>query len=214
MMYESLYQYFLQYKQLSLPGIGTFFLDRTPATVNFPDKRMDPPCYAVRLQASGVVPSRSFFTWLGAALQVSERDAVIRYNDFAFDLKKAILSGARINWKGMGQLSKGLAGEIKFLPEDRLQPEAPVRAEKLIREKADHMVRVGEEERTSVEMTAFLNKTEEKKNYWWAWALMLGLLAVMYIGWYLSENGVGIAATSNPGKLQPQAGGVYYRVIP
>ena len=95
MMYESLYQYFLQYKQLSVPGIGTFFLDRTPATVNFPDKRMDPPVYAVRLDASGLTPSRSFFSWLGAALQVSERDAVIRFNDFAFDLKKSILSGAR-----------------------------------------------------------------------------------------------------------------------
>ena len=214
MMYESLYQYFLQYKQLSVPGIGTFFLDRTPATVNFPDKRMDPPVYAVRLDASGVTPSRSFFSWLGAALQVSERDAVIRFNDFAFDLKKSILSGARINWKGMGQLSKGLAGEIKFLPADLFQPEAPVGAEKLIREKADHMVRVGEEERTSEEMTAFLNKTEEKKNYWWAWALMLGLLAVMYIGWYLSENGVGMSAISNPGKLHPQAGGINYRILP
>ena len=64
MMYESLYQYFLQYKQLSVPGIGTFFLDRTPATVNFPDKRMDPPVYAVRLDASGVTPSRSFFSWV------------------------------------------------------------------------------------------------------------------------------------------------------
>jgi hypothetical protein len=182
MMYESLYQYFLQYKQLPVPGIGTFLLERKPAMVNFPDKRMDPPAYAVSLEASGVAPSRSFFNWLGAALQVSERDAVIRYNDFAFELKKSILSGALVNWKGMGQLSKGLAGDIKFVPVQLLQPEAPVRAEKPIREKAAHKVRVGEDERTSEEMTAFFNKPEEKRDYWWAWALILGLVAVMFIG--------------------------------
>jgi hypothetical protein len=214
MMYESLYQYFLQFKQLPVPGIGTFLLERKPAVVNFPDKRMDPPAYAVSLEASGVAPSRSFFSWLGVALQVSERDAVIRYNDFAFELKKSILSGARVNWKGMGQLSKGLAGDIRFIPVQSLQPEAPVRAEKPIREKAAHKVRVGEDERTSEEMTAFFSKPEEKKNYWWAWALMLGLIAVMYIGWYISTNGVGLAATSNPGQLPLQEAGSTYRILP
>jgi hypothetical protein len=214
MMYESLYQYFLQYKQLPVPGIGTFFLERKPAVVNFPDKRMDPPAYAVSLESSGVAPSRSFFNWLGAALQVSERDAVIRYNDFAFDLKKSILSGALVNWKGMGQLSKGLAGDIKFVPVQFLQPEAPVRAEKPIREKAAHKVRVGEDERTSEEMTAFFSKPEQKKDYWWAWAMILGLVSVMYIGWYISENGVGLSSTSNPGLLQQKEAGTTYRIIP
>lgn len=214
MMYESLYQYFLQYKQLPVPGIGTFLLERTPAVVNFPEKKMDPPAYAVRLQPSGLAPSRTFFAWLGAALQVSERDAVIRFNDFAFELKKSILSGSQINWKGIGLLSKGLAGDIKFVPAGLLQPESPVPAEKPIREKAAHMVRVGEDQRTSEEMTAYFNQTGEKKDYWWAWALVLGLVAVMYIGWYISAHGVGQSSTSNPQLLKPQPSGTTYRLIP
>lgn len=212
-MYESLYQYFLQHKQLPVPGIGTFLLERTPAVVNFPEKKMDPPAYEVRLQASGLAPSRAFFTWLGAALQVSERDAVIRFNDFAFELKKSILSGSRITWKGMGSLSKGLAGDIKFMPEGRLQPESSVQAEKPIREKAAHMVRVGEDQRTSEEMTAYLNQADAKKDFWWAWALVLGLVAVMFIGWYISAHGVGQSATSNPQLLKPQQSGTTYRLI-
>ena len=114
----------------------------------------------------------------------------------------------------MGQLSKGLAGDIKFVPVQLIQPEAPVRAEKPIREKAAHKVRVGEDERTSEEMTAFFSKPEEKKNYWWAWALMLGLIAVMYIGWYFSTNGVGIAVTPNPACLHAPEAGSTYRIIP
>ncbi len=214
MMYESLYQYFLLHKQLNVPGIGTFLLERKPAVINFPEKRLDPPGYAISLQTSGTAPSRTFFTWLGAALQVSERDAVIRYNDFAFELKKALLSGARINWKGMGQLSKGLAGDIRFVPGNQLQPETPVRAEKLVREKAAHKVRVGEDERTSEEMTAFFSQTEAKKNFWWAWALVAGLVAVMYIGWYISENGIGLSSTSNPKKIVPLESGSSYRLLP
>jgi len=214
MMYESLYQYFLQYKQLPVPGIGTFLLERTPAVVNFPEKRIDPPVYAVRLQPSGVNPSRSFFTWLGAALQISERDAVIRYNDFAFEMKKSILSGALVNWKGVGQLSKGLAGDIRFVPAPSIHPEAPVRAEKPIRENAAHKVRVGEDERTSEEMTAFFSKSAAKKEYWWAWSLVLGLLAVMYIGWHISESGVGLSSTTNTRLVRLPEAGSTYRIIP
>ena len=213
-MYESLYQYLLKYKQVPVPGIGTFLLERTPALVNFPEKKMDPPSYVVRLQASGLAPSRAFFNWLGSALQVSERDAVIRFNDFAFDLKKSILSGAHINWKGIGVLSKGLAGDIRFVPETPLRPEAPVRAEKPVREKAAHMVRVGEEHRTSEEMTAFFSQAEEKRDYWWAAALVLGLVAVMFIGWYTSAHGVGQSSTSNSRLLNPLQPGTTYRLIP
>ncbi len=213
MMYESLYQYFLQHKQLSVPGIGTFILERTPAVVNFPEKKMDPPGYAVRLQPSGQAPSRSFFNWLAAALQLSDREAVIRFNDFAFELKKSVLSGVQINWKGMGQLSKGLAGEIRFVPVKTLLPEAPVIAEKPIREKAAHMVRVGDDERTSVEMTAFLNKEDEKKDYWWAWALVIGLAAITFIGLNFSQKGVSMSTSANPGLVKPLESGTGYRVI-
>ncbi len=197
-----------------MPGIGTFLLERTPALVNFPEKKMDPPAYTVRLQPAGQAPSRSFFTWLSAALQVTEREAVVRFNDFAFELKKSILSGAHINWRGIGALSKGLAGDIKFTPERLMQPESPVRAEKPIREKAAHMVRVGEDQRTSEEMTAYLNQAGEKKDYWWAWGLVLGLVAVTYIGWYTSAYGIGQSSTSNPQLLTPQQPGATYRLIP
>lgn len=213
MMYESLYQYFIQHKQLSVPGIGTFILERTPAVVNFPEKKMDPPAYAVRLQPSGQVPSRSFFNWLAAALQLSDREAVICFNDFAFELKKSVLSGAQISWNGMGQLSKGLGGEIRFVPVKTFQAEAPVTAEKPIREKAAHMVRVGEDERTSAEMTEFLRKADEKRDYWWAWALVIGLAAITFIGLNFSQKGVSMSSSANPGLIKPLESGTGYRVI-
>ncbi len=98
------------------------------------------------------------------------------------DVKNKISSGEIIDWNGVGTLSRGLAGEIKFKSAvNNLGYEEPVTAEKVIREKAEHMVRVGEDERTSAEMTEMLNQPEEKKSYWWAYALALALLAVLFL---------------------------------
>ncbi|MBL7724624.1 MAG: hypothetical protein JNK27_10770 [Chitinophagaceae bacterium] len=203
MMYAELYQFLIQHKQLPVPGIGTFLLERKPAAVNFPERKIEPPVYGVSLQPVGNSPSKNFFIWLGAALQVSDRDAVIRYNDFAFDLKRQLSGGDIVNWKGVGQLSKGLGGDIKFIPQEKRSLESPVAAEKVMREKAEHMVRVGEDEKTSVEMTELLSHTETKKSYWWAYALIVALLSVMFIGWYFSENGISMSSTSNSKKLVP-----------
>ena len=203
MMYTELYQYLIQHKQLSVPGIGTFLLERRPAAVNFPERKIEPPAYGVSLQTVSKSPSRNFFIWLGAVLQVSDRDAVIRFNDFVFDLKRQLSGGNIVNWNGIGQLSKGLGGDIKFIPQEKRSLESSVVAEKVMREKAEHMVRVGEDEKTSAEMTELLSHTEKKKSYWWAYALVVALLSVMFIGWAFSENGISMSSTSNSKKLVP-----------
>jgi len=203
MMYPELYQYFLLHKQLPVPGIGTFLVERKPAQIDFPNKQLLPPLYTIALKAAAPVPSGTFFNWLGSALGISQMDAVIRFNDFVFDLKKQVEKGHTVNWSGVGSIKKGLAGEIKFTPHEIAVSEQPVPAVKVLREKAEHTVRVGEDERTSVEMEEMLAKPEEKRSNWWALALVLGLLAIIFIGWYFSEHGVEISSAANSKKLTP-----------
>ena len=74
-----------------------------------------------------------------------------------------------------------MAGEIKFKPEKEMILEKPVTAEKIIRLNAEHMVRVGEDNKTSAEMVELLNQTQEKKSFWWAYALSLALLCIIFI---------------------------------
>jgi hypothetical protein len=198
MMYGELYQYFILYKQLNVPGIGTFQLERIPATADFPNKVINAPSFSIALQHDNATPSKRFFNWLAHALQVSDQDAVVRFNDFAFDIKQKIRNGDKITWEGVGTLSSGLAGEIRFEPAMKNKTlEAPVKAEKIIREKSEHMVRVGEDERTSDEMIEFLNQPAARRNYWWAWALIAGLIITMFIGWYFSENGLQVMSSGN-----------------
>ncbi len=213
-MYQELYQFFLLHKQLPVPGIGTFLLERKPAVIDFPNRKVNPPVYSIALGSPGLSPSAQFFTWLAHAFHISDNDAVVRFNDFVFDMKKQIAEGDIINWDGMGTLSRGLSGDIKFIPAIAGMLEEPLQAEKVIREKAGHMVRVGEEEKTSVEMTEMLNKPEEKRSYWWVPAVAVMLLAVMFTGWYFSEHGVAVSSTANDKKLVPEEATASYSILP
>jgi hypothetical protein len=202
-MYAELYQYLLQHKKLTVPGIGTFLLNRQPAFSDFPNRLIHPPAYSISLSEEAAPVSSQFYNWLGALSGTSARDAVVRFNDFSFDLKKKISEGDEINWHGIGAIRKGLADGIKFMPYNPSVIEAPVTAEKVIRQKAEHMVRVGEEEKTSEEMTALLNKEETKKNYWWVWAAAIALLSLLFIGLHFSKHGLDVDAVGNGVKLVP-----------
>ena len=214
MMYEELYRYFIQHKKLIVPGVGTFLLERKPAESDFVNKQINPPSYSVSLQASGDSPSIHFFKWLAGSLHISDHDAIIRFNDFVFDLKKQINDGSTIEWQGMGKFNKGLAGELKFIPAIISGMEIPVAAEKVIREKAEHMVRVGEDQKTSVEMTEMLNQPKAKKSLWWVAALAVGLLALLFIAWYFYEHGVDVSSTANSMKLVPMEATAPYQALP
>jgi len=62
---------------------------------------------------------------------------VIRFNEFAFDLKKKMDEGSIIKWKGIGTLEKK-ENRVNFQPEENIVVESPVKAEKIIREHAEH----------------------------------------------------------------------------
>ncbi len=200
-MYDPIFQYLLRHHRLALPGIGTIILERKPAQINFPGKQALPPAYHFTLQSPETPPTGKFSGWLSAFLQVSQEEAQRLFQSFASGLKNQLMAGDTVQWSGLGRLEKGPAGNITFTPDEPSVQESPVPANKVIREKAEHTVRVGEEEKTSVQMTEMLGRTENKRSTWWAWALGLGLLCVIFIGWYLSENGLDITSTANTSRL-------------
>jgi len=213
MMYPELYQLLLQHKKLHLPGIGTLVLERKPATIDFPNKLMNAPGYSFTMQSSAFIPSGRFFNRLGAMLGISQMDAVIRFNDFVFAMKKQVERGDTVSWNGVGVIKKGLGGEIKFLA-DTITAGKPVPAAKVLRERAGHSVGVGEEEKTSDEMTDMLAKRQEKRSYWWAYALSIGLLAFIFIGWYFSEHGMDTSSAANSKKLIPATAAATHKELP
>jgi hypothetical protein len=150
--------------------------------------------------------------WQGHCI-FSDHDAIIRFNDFVFDLKKQVNDGNIIEWHAVGAISKGLAGETKFDPAIRPALEKPVVAEKVIREISEHMVRVGEDQKTSAEMQEMLNLPETKRSRWWIAALVAGLLALFFIGWHFYEHGIDVSSTTNNMKLVPMEATAPYQTL-
>lgn len=214
-MYQHLYEYLILHKQLNVPGIGTFLVERKPAETEFTHKQINPSAYSIILQQGNAAPSKRFFNWLSGQLNLSYHEAIVQFNGFAIDLKNHVLSGNKIIWDDIGMLSKGMAGEIRF--ESALKDyrfESRVSAIRVIREKAVHSVRVGEEEKTSAEMSEWLNPAEVGKSYWWAPALIVAILLIIVAGIYFSQMGWKPSSAANQQKLSPQQGKVNYRTLP
>jgi len=201
-MFKELYQYLVLNNYLSLTGIGTFHIERMPAQMDFPNKAINAPTYSVIFSQSTGNNNRNLYQWLAGVFNVSEREAVVRLNDFLFQLKKQILDGEVIDWSGVGQLRKDLSGSIRLVPAAlEFDFNKMVPAEKVIRENAPHRVRVGEEEKTSVEMTEILALPETRKTNWWAIPLAVGIITIIFIGWYLSQHGVDPVSISNKQRI-------------
>lgn len=207
-MYAELYCFLISHKELNVPGIGTFLLEKKSARADFLNKCVHPPVYCFSFQTLNNSPSKKLFSWLADALNISDRDAVVRFNDFAFDLKKKIDEGSIVKWKGVGILEKK-ENQIKFWPEESIAIDRPVTAEKIIRENVEHTMLVGERERTSTEMLdsirrsgeQWFHRTEKKVFRWWIVALILGILLVGFIGWHFSENGWNVTSVGNQQKI-------------
>jgi len=197
-MQDTLYEFLLLNKKLSLPGIGTISLCQSSAQHDFSNKQFVAPTSFFSIDPRNDKPSKKLFDWLSSSLGITEWEAIKSVNDFSFDLKKKLSEFGEVSWEKVGVIRRNNNGDLKLDPQNiSLQSEPPVIAQKVIRVKAEHIVLVGEKEKTSVEMEEFLVGSRVKKNYTWLIALILTVLAVMFIGWYFSEKGFSTSSAGN-----------------
>lgn len=197
-MQEALYQYLILHGEVSLPGIGTICLQKKSSLFDFTNKVVNPPSYSFIMKSAAESPSRKTFDSLSKALKVTEWDAIRVINDFSFDLKNKISVSGQATWQNVGTLQRDDKGNIVLNSINVIaESEQPVPAEKVLRVKAEHLIRVGEMERTSFEMEELLSEPADKKDYGWLIGIVITVIAVMFVGWYLSENGVRPASAGN-----------------
>lgn len=197
-MRNSLYEFLILHKKLSLPGIGTIGLYRNSSQLDFTNKQFTSPSYSFKIESKNDKPSKKLYDWLCSSLGIAEWDAIKAVNDFSFGIKEKITQEGEMSWEKIGVFRRNDNGDITLeSAEISLQSEQPVFAEKVIREKSEHTVLVGEQERTVVEMEEYFAQEVPKKNYGWIIALILTVLAIMFIGWYFSEKGFSPSSAGN-----------------
>jgi len=197
-MQDILYEFLLLHKKLSLPGIGTIALCKLSAQHDLPNKQFTAPSFYFTIESRNDKPSKKLFDWLSSSFGITEWDAIRSINDFSFDLKKKLSENGEVAWANVGMIRRDNNGDLKIDQQSiSLQSEQPITAEKVIRLKAEHTVLVGEQEKTSVEMEEYFSGSPARKNYSWLIAVILTVLAVMFIGWYFSEKGFSPSSAGN-----------------
>lgn len=203
-MQDILYEFLLLNKKLSLPGIGTIALCQNSAMLDFSNKQFTAPSFYFTIESRNDMPSKKLFDWLSFSIGITEWDAIKSVNDFSFALKKKLSENGEVNWENVGVIRRDNNGDLKLeMQKILLQSEQPVTAQKVIREKAEHTVLVGEKEKTSVEMEEYFAVSPVKKNYSWLIAVILTVLAVVFIGWYFSEKGFSASSAGNQSVIKP-----------
>jgi hypothetical protein len=198
-MFEVLNAYLFQHRSISIPGLGTIYLDTHPASVDVADRTMLPPVYQFRFDRYFDQPDREFFAYIAAQRNVLDYEAIKWYNEFSFELRNRIRNEDRVSWDGVGVLRKDDSGNVDFESAPSvlafMQPTPAIRVN---RQDAQHTLLVGDRERTSGEMNEWLQEDAVRRRSvaWWMIAVILGGLCLVALCWYFYTHGFSIANQS------------------
>jgi len=199
-MTEALVSYLLQHKSLSIPGLGSMYIERIPAQTDFVNKRILPPGFHYRFDKYFDAPDKDFFTYLALQNDMADYEAIKWYNEWAYELRNKIRDGQEISWSGIGKLKKDVTGDIVFESEGAIYTLLePTPANRVLRSNAQHTMLVGDREVTR-EIAGFdasepyEGETHVEKESWWLYALIIGAIALSLIFFHFYNNGTNAAS--------------------
>jgi hypothetical protein len=200
-MVQVLNAYLYQHRSLSIPGLGTLYLETFPASVEVADRTILPPVYRFRFDKYFDAPDREFFSFLATQANLLDFEAIKWYNEFALDLRNRIRAEAEVRWEGVGVLRKNGSGDI--LLESVGAPffsQQPIPAIRVNRQDAQHTLLVGDRERTSGEMSEWRKEEGSRRTKfpWWVIAIILAVIGLAVLAWHFYTQGF---STGNQTKM-------------
>jgi hypothetical protein len=185
-MNDVLYRYLTLYHQLSLPGMGTLYLERIPATPNASAGLILSPRFGCRFDPAQDTPNPALFPYLSSSLGLAESEAKDAFTVFVQQLGRSAGSPDGATWAGLGQFRQDEQGRIAFSPHEALfkSLHTAVPAVRIVRTDSTHPIRVGEESFTNHEMAAQLQDREAvPRDAWWVAAAVMSAIALLIIAY-------------------------------
>jgi hypothetical protein len=176
--------YLLQYKQVTIPYIGTFELRPVPAQLDFASRRIIPPTIEIVHTTQEEVPDHQL-ACLSEANAIASADIQQHLQTLGQQLKASMVNNS-YEWKGIGRLEKqGSAIVFHSSFQNNL---TPVAAHKVVRENVSHAVTVGDKEMQSHEASELL-QAAPPKSYLMLIVWILVALALLFIGYLFYTKG-------------------------
>lgn len=201
-MIDILNQYLFQHSGINVPGLGTIFIEKTPAKSDFVNRQFFPPEFIFRFDKYYDTPDKDFFTYLSSGMSIPDYEAIQEYNQFAQEFRSKIKLEDKAIWKDVGMFIKNSSGDIEFqqLPVYQHLYE-PVIAERVLRSDTSHAILVGDREKTNFEMTELLSEDNQqkvvKKQVWPLYAIILFAVALIFLMFHFYKYGVTLESISN-----------------
>lgn len=224
-MNNVLVSYLLQHKSISIPGLGSMYIERIPAQTDFVNRRILPPDYHFRFDKYFDAPDKDFFTYLAKQQNIADYEAIKWYNEWAYELRSKLREGHQVEWEGIGTLKKDISGEIVFESAGRIPSlQEPTPANRVIHTHTQHTMLVGDQEVTRKisntdsgtevsdnnvisgdEQAPYTYPWEEekpKKKGWWLFALIIAAVALSVIFFRVYKSGFNTSAAGNQQPIQ------------
>lgn len=196
--------YLLQKSSISIPGLGTIYVERSPSRADFIARQILPPTYHYRFDKYFDAPGKDFFTFIASRKNVEDYEAIKLYNEWALGLRNNISTDQSATIDGIGSLKRDLSGDVVFEPAQTPHPFLiTVPAQRIVRTNATHKMLVGDKEVSNVEMTDYLLEARREKTSWWVWALIVAAIALTAILFNVFRSGNG-SPFGNQQTVQPR----------
>ena len=216
-MINSIDQILLEYLQLqqplSLSELGSLQLKRNAAQLLIAEREVSGPVYCFEY-SSEQCSTDPILDWLQAKEKIGVEDAEKKFTEFVSLLKKQLSTVGKFDWKGVGSFIRS-DDKVIFQSEDHSKlKSASVSAQKIIRESAEHIVLVGETEKTSTEMTALLSSKGKSRSVAVLIAYSVLILAIAYLGWNYYEHSYTLSGFSNQTLAPSTENQSSYHILP
>ena|SRR5882724_10055693 len=191
-MFQVLNAYLFQHRSISIPGLGTIYMETFPASADVADRTIHAPLYKFRFDKYFDAPDREFFSYLAVQKNILDFEAIKWYNEFSSELRSRIRTEEQVSWDGVGILKKDAAGNMLFESvADNGLFMTPAPAMRVNRHNASHTLLVGDQEKTNFEMNEWLSEEAESRRdrTWWIIAIVLGAIALGILAWQFYSSG-------------------------
>jgi hypothetical protein len=201
-MIDILNSYLILHKSISIPGLGTIYVERVPANSDFVNRQILPPGYQFRFDKYSMllIKSSSATSPLKNILPILKPSVCI--TNGPYELRNQLKGEEPVEWKGIGKLHQDANGEIHFHPQksERI-PMKPVAAQRVVRNNTAHTMLVGDKETTTLAMSEMLTEVTSIKKRWWIYALIIAVIAAAILIYRFSRDGFTPDATETVNML-------------
>jgi hypothetical protein len=171
-----------KHKKLTIAPFGTFSLTEEVLSWKAVEQILAHQGFELMFENNTEKTSDALIDFTSQALQIDTASAVKKTNDYY----RSLASQDSFVIDGLGMMKKISSDHFSLEPSIAFQQYLqPVVADKIIRKNVAHTIRVGEYDKTNIEMEAFYAQTPKVFRWsWWHTALTITLLTIGYLIFY------------------------------